>query len=172
MRENRRTEIVTSAVRLARADGLDAVTYEAIARSLSISKAGVVYHFPQRRDVLRAMVERTTSDVALVVEQRHHETGEPRMVSYVTMLLDGVLPLESPALAGAIAADEELARGWREKLEVWTDEVVATGVSRDDVLTGYLAATAGAWTQTASQLLGVRRTILRLLGADNQDVAK
>ena len=172
MRENRRTEIIASALALARAEGLDAVTYEAIARSLSISKAGVVYHFPQRRDVLRAMVERTSSDVALVVEQRHHETGEPRMISYVTMLLDGELVLESPALVGAIAADEDLARGWREKLEGWTDELVATGVSRDDVLTGYLAATAGAWTQTPSQLLGVRRTILRLLGADNEGVVK
>ncbi|MGA7203155.1 MAG: helix-turn-helix domain-containing protein, partial [Specibacter sp.] len=61
MRENRRTEIIASAVTLARTEGLGAVTYEAIARNLGISKAGVVYHFPQRRDVLRAMVDHTTA---------------------------------------------------------------------------------------------------------------
>lgn len=157
---------------LARAEGLGAVTYEAIAGNLGISKAGVVYHFPQRRDVLRAMVERTTSEVVNAVENHHEETGEPRMVSYVTMLLDGVLQPEGPALAAAVAADAELAREWNELLEVWTGELVATGVGGDDVLTGRLAATAGAWTLAPNQLRGVRGTVLRLLGADNQELAK
>lgn len=172
MRENRRTKIVTSAVALARAEGLEAVTYEAIARSLGISKAGVVYHFPQRGDVLRAMVERTTSDVALLVERRHEETGEPRMVSYVTLLFDEVLQPESPALSVAIAADRELARGWYELLQEWTDELVATGVDRGDVLTARLAATAGVWMLPLPALLGVRRTVLRLLGVSLQEVRK
>ncbi|MGA7206616.1 MAG: hypothetical protein WBX27_18530, partial [Specibacter sp.] len=105
---------------------------------------------------------------ALAVERRHVETGEPRMVSYVVMLLDQALQPESPALATAIAADAELARGWRELLDGWSDELVATGVDRDDVLTGRLAATAGAWTLTPAQLGGVRRTVLGLLGGSGE----
>ncbi|MDN5724305.1 MAG: TetR/AcrR family transcriptional regulator [Propionibacteriales bacterium] len=163
MRENRRTQIVSSAVALARADGLDAVTYDAIARRLGISKAGVVYHFPQRGDVLRAMVEQTTSEVAGAVERHHEQTGKPRMVSYVILLLDGVIRPESPGLSTAIATDGALARGWRDLLATWTEELAATGVDPDDVRTGYLAATAGVWALEPGQLAGVRRTILELL---------
>lgn len=168
MRENRRTQIVSTAVELARADGLNAVTYDAIARSLDISKAGVVYHFPQRRDVLRAMVEQTSSEVALVVDRRHDDTGEPRLSCYVTMLLDGDLQPENPGLTAAIATDAELAQQWRGLLDRWTDEIVAAGVDGDRARTAHLAATAGVWTLDRAQLACVRRAVLGLLADNNQ----
>ena len=172
MRPNRQTEIIKTATTLARAQGLGAVTYESISSAMGVTKAGVVYHFPQRRDLLRAMVGHTTQEVRTQVEHLHDQTGTPRMTAYISLLLDGTLGAESPALTTEIAADDELAHEWRELLESWTSELVELGADRGDVLTARLAASAGAWMLSPDQVPYLRSTVDRLLNARDGEATR
>ncbi|AGP31849.1 TetR/AcrR family transcriptional regulator [Corynebacterium terpenotabidum] len=52
MRTSKRDLILDAAVGIIAAAGIDAVTYESLAEAAGMSKSGMVYHFPSRRDLL------------------------------------------------------------------------------------------------------------------------
>ena len=55
MRPNKKHEILDAAVALIEADGLDAVSYEALAEASDMSKSGIIYHFPSRYEIMRGI---------------------------------------------------------------------------------------------------------------------
>ena len=52
MRSSKRDLILDAAVKIIGEAGVDAVTYESLAEAAGLSKSGMVYHFPSRRDLL------------------------------------------------------------------------------------------------------------------------
>src|SRR5690625_7945911 len=55
MRPSKKHEILDAAVALIEADGLDAVSYEALAEASNMSKSGIIYHFPSRHEIMRGI---------------------------------------------------------------------------------------------------------------------
>ena len=55
MRPSKRDEILRAAVQLIEHDGLEAVSYEALATASEMSKSGIVYHFPSRHEIMRGI---------------------------------------------------------------------------------------------------------------------
>ncbi|MCS5479604.1 TetR/AcrR family transcriptional regulator [Corynebacterium sp. YIM 101645] len=52
MRRSRREHIIDAAVALIAADGLEAVSFEALAEAAGLSKSGIIYHFPSRHELM------------------------------------------------------------------------------------------------------------------------
>lgn len=52
MRRSRRELIIDTAVGLIAADGLEALSFEALAEAAGLSKSGIIYHFPSRHELL------------------------------------------------------------------------------------------------------------------------
>lgn len=57
MRVSKRDAILQTAVALIEEQGIEAVTYENLAKSSGLSKSGLVYHFPSRHELLRSIHE-------------------------------------------------------------------------------------------------------------------
>ncbi|MEY2882510.1 MAG: hypothetical protein RL490_234 [Pseudomonadota bacterium] len=112
----RRDEILEAAATMVMADGVSAVSMEAVARAAGISKALVYNYFPSRTDLLSALLRRT---VALFeVEGAAAAASADDFVDLVRattraylahVATHGVLIqrlLREPAVASAIEADE------------------------------------------------------------------
>ncbi|MCO8273149.1 TetR family transcriptional regulator [Actinoplanes sp. TRM 88003] len=57
MRPSKRTVIIEAALRVIGRDGVAGVTYESVAEEAGLTKAGLVYHFATREDLLRGVQE-------------------------------------------------------------------------------------------------------------------
>jgi AcrR family transcriptional regulator len=55
MRPSKRAQILDAALRVVARDGVTAVTYESVADEASLTKGGLVYHFPSRESLLTAL---------------------------------------------------------------------------------------------------------------------
>lgn len=55
MRPSKKEAILNAAVKLIEQDGLEAVSYEALAEASGMSKSGIVYHFPSRYEIMRGI---------------------------------------------------------------------------------------------------------------------
>ncbi|TFD92107.1 TetR/AcrR family transcriptional regulator [Cryobacterium lactosi] len=57
MRSSSRTDILAAALRVVDAAGGVDITYESVAREVGLSKAGLMYHFPSKDDLMYAVIE-------------------------------------------------------------------------------------------------------------------
>src|SRR5699024_9319593 len=55
MRQRKKEAILKAAVELIEQDGLEAVSYEALAEASGMSKSGIVDHFPSRYEIMRGI---------------------------------------------------------------------------------------------------------------------
>ncbi|AXR73919.1 MULTISPECIES: TetR/AcrR family transcriptional regulator [Auritidibacter] len=55
MRPSKKTKIIRTAIDLIEAGSLDSVSYDALAQSSGLSKSGIIYHFPSREEMMRAV---------------------------------------------------------------------------------------------------------------------
>lgn len=55
MRRSKRELILGAAVTLIAAEGLDALSFESLADAADLSKSGIIYHFPTRRELLLSL---------------------------------------------------------------------------------------------------------------------
>lgn len=55
MRTNKRHELLTHAIAIVEAKGLEALTYDSLAQASGFSKSGLIYHFPSREALLLAI---------------------------------------------------------------------------------------------------------------------
>lgn len=64
--EQRRLEIIETALRLAATHGPDRISAEAIARELSITQPAVFRHFPRKGDIWNAVIQRLAEELSQV----------------------------------------------------------------------------------------------------------
>lgn len=57
MRQSKRTEILEAAKRVIQREGVTTLTYESVAAEAGLTKGGLLYHFPSREDLIRALHE-------------------------------------------------------------------------------------------------------------------
>ncbi|WP_246126136.1 TetR/AcrR family transcriptional regulator [Nesterenkonia populi] len=57
VRESKREQALEAATRVVQRDGVTALSYEAVAAEAGLTKGGLVYHFPSREALLRALHE-------------------------------------------------------------------------------------------------------------------
>lgn len=73
-----RDKICEAAIRTASRDGLLAMTLDNVAKEAGISKGGVMYHFPSKDDLVRAMLEYFGAQVEQMVLRQIADDPEPR----------------------------------------------------------------------------------------------
>lgn len=87
MRRSKREPILDAAVSLIAAEGLDALSFESLADAAGLSKSGIIYHFPSRRDLLlgihrhlAAAWERELREIAGAPPEELDDAGRLRAV--------------------------------------------------------------------------------------------
>ncbi|MFV0451268.1 MAG: TetR/AcrR family transcriptional regulator [Propioniciclava sp.] len=62
MRPSKRVSIIEAALRVIGRLGVSGLTYETLAEDADVTKAGIVYHFPTREDLLRGLHEHAAAE--------------------------------------------------------------------------------------------------------------
>lgn len=73
-----RDKICEAAIRAASRDGLLAMTLDNVAKEAGISKGGVMYHFPNKDELVRAMIEHFGAQLEQMVLRRIADDPQPK----------------------------------------------------------------------------------------------
>lgn len=147
-RVSNRRQLLEAAIRVAENHGLQAVTLDSVAAEAGLTKAGLLYHFPGRRELLVAVYAHLAAeweaDMVAELGGGDPETASPRdrLRAYIKVSSRPMSKAELVYLADA-RDDRELIEPWREVADRWIppfDEMA----SRPEVMVACLAAD-GLW---------------------------
>lgn len=124
-----RDKIIDAAMDIVRDQGVAKLTLEQAAREAGLSKGGVLYHFKTKDDLVRAMVERLTSQCDML--HRRYYAEEPEgpyrwARTVVRTAFDPNGPASdriSGALLAAVATNPELAAPLHDKFREWVERI-------------------------------------------------
>lgn len=88
-----RDELCEAAIRTAGRDGILSMTLDNVAREAGVSKGGVMYHFPSKDHLVRAMIEHFGAKLEEAMLRRIADDPEPRG-RWARALLHMVFPAE------------------------------------------------------------------------------
>jgi AcrR family transcriptional regulator len=126
MRPSNRTAIVEAALRVAHRQGGAQFSFEATASEAGLTKAGVLYHFPTREDLVLAVVEHVAhvwDDAMREALDRPLEESTPaeRIRAYVVVAAGDEVSLGEFAIyADALCRPEHLGP-WNDVFAPWFD---------------------------------------------------
>lgn len=130
-----RDRLLDAAERAVARDGMQGLTLEAVAREAGVSKGGLLYHFPSKRELIIAVVERLGERCE--ADQKQAElAGGPGCGAfaraYVTARHDALEEEETKhvhvALLAAAATDPQYLEPFRRRLVEWQAKLEADGI--------------------------------------------
>lgn len=129
-KESKRTFLLTAANAIVQRDGAENLTLDALARETGLSKGGVLYHFPTKEALLKAMLENWIDGFESSINEALKSTP-PGSGTWLRAFIrasaydENVLPSNALSLLAAIAYDYELLALVRERAEVWQKQATS-----------------------------------------------
>jgi len=178
IKESKRAFLLGAANIIVRRDGAESLTLDALAHETGLSKGGVLYHFPTKEALLKAMLENWMegfeSSINTALENTH-SGGGAWLRAFIKTSADEESTLQSNALSllAAIANNYELLAMVRERAEIWQKQVAS---DFDPALATLLRLAADGlfWTEllnmappTGSLRVQVIDLMLKLAGEQN-----
>lgn len=152
MRRSNRERIIAGALEIIGREGVDALTFEALAERVGLTRGGVVYHFRTREALLAGIAEDLLArwrDEALAALDKPFEEAphSERLAALAASVLDGaLLPGELAFLMSGRPETAGLNRAWGSFQRQWVgDPLTLTPGQRVGLL-----AVDGWWTELAS----------------------
>lgn len=155
MRPSQRTAILDAALRLVGAEEGADITLEAVARESGMTKPGLMYHFPTKDALMRAVVDhqagRWEAKMLDALGMPFEEsTPAQRILAYVQVASTGQLARSDFAIFTQAGYRPAYAQVWVERLARWFD--LPSGMPSDErarLTTARLAAD-GLWAADAT----------------------
>ncbi|MBC8102662.1 MAG: TetR/AcrR family transcriptional regulator [Cytophagales bacterium] len=157
---NRRDSILLAASKVVQQSGAEALTLEAVAQAAGISKGGLLYHFPNKEALLKAMVAEmialfNTEIASELAAEDGPETGRwLRAYVRATLTEDSEFDAVTQGLFAAFASNPDLLTPAREAAALWQAQAQSDGLDPGLAATIRLAAD-GFWL---SSLFGLEPT--------------
>ncbi|NJQ08809.1 TetR/AcrR family transcriptional regulator [Streptomyces lonarensis] len=178
MRPSSRSRILDAAVHVVARDGITSLTLDAAAEEAGVTKGGLIYHFPSRDALLRAIQAHLTTrwEALLLAELAvpfEEADASRRAAAYAAVCAGGGTGGADLAFMMESATDPALAEAWTELTRRWVAPPASAGPAEIDRLVARLAADGlwlgdsvggGADLDPAVRAAVVRR-ILELTGA-------
>lgn len=150
-RPSNREELLAAASRLVHEGGPTSLTLDAVGEAAGVSKGGVLYHFPTKRALVGAVVDRVLDDFEAEVDRRAADATGPGAWAhaYVDATFDAVAsgPDIAAALVGAGSAPGLLER-CATRFDAWDRRLREDGLDGADAALVRYAAD-GWWTYAA-----------------------
>lgn len=179
MRTSKRDLILDAAAGIISESGIDAVTYESLAEAAGMSKSGMVYHFPSRRELflgihrhLATQWERELEDAA---GGKAEDVDAAARLRAIVMTLSHSASRAELLVQLDVGSDPAFAEVWAEVDQRWMPsaaEITDPGVDGDLARAAYLVQVAadGLWVHdhvhrslTADQRAALTDSILALI---------
>ncbi|WP_281004470.1 MULTISPECIES: TetR/AcrR family transcriptional regulator [Mesorhizobium] len=135
-----RDKILAAAVEISHENGAANLSLDAVAARAGVSKGGLLYHFPSKAALMRAMVETFVARVEADLEDTARNSGN--LLSAFVSVTGEECAKPIPGAAGvlaAIAEDPDFLKPVKEFQRRLLDRLQAGAKSADDVLLIYLA---------------------------------
>ena len=129
MRTSKRERIITGALELAHRDGFDALTFDALAEHVGLTRGGIIYHFRTKTDLLEgiaaAFQERWRAEALEALGKPLGEASRAeRIEALARSVVDGeILPGEVSFMLSATPEAEKLKETWSALRHEWVGEV-------------------------------------------------
>ncbi len=129
MRTSKRDRIITGALELAHRNGFDALTFDALAEHVGLTRGGVIYHFRTKTDLLEgiaaAFLERWRAAALEALGKPPKEASRTeRIEALARSVLDGdILPGEISFMVSATPEAEMLEEAWNTLRREWVGEI-------------------------------------------------
>jgi AcrR family transcriptional regulator len=144
-RPNSRERILKAASELVREVGANNISLDAVAERAGISKGGLLYNFPTKVELLRAIVSRHVERMeAQVAEARARHADSPNALIHAVidsccLAEDAGRPAKPTGILAAIAQDPQLLDPVREHVRRLMQEIRRTSRNPDRALIALLA---------------------------------
>jgi len=148
----RRREILAAATRMFSERGFDGATYSELAEAVGISQAGLLHHFPTKRDLLLAVL-RDRDQRNEVDGRRRQAAGEDFLTAFVDILRENEANPVLVQLFGLLSAEsiredhpahEYFVTRYQQLVELATDALRDT-VDEDALPEGATTETVARW---------------------------
>ncbi len=129
MRTSKRDRIITGALELAHRDGFDALTFDALAEHVGLTRGGVIYHFRTKTELLEgiaaAFQERWRAEALEALGKPVEEAScTERIEALARSVIDGaILPGEVSFMLSTTAEAEMIKNAWEVLRDEWVGEV-------------------------------------------------
>ncbi|WP_278698917.1 TetR/AcrR family transcriptional regulator [Actinomyces oris] len=129
MRTSKRDRIITGALELAHRDGFDALTFDALAERVGLTRGGVIYHFRTKTELLEgiaaAFQERWRAEALEALGKPLEEANRTeRIEALARSVLDGeILPGEVSFILSSTPQAETIKNAWDMLRDEWIGEV-------------------------------------------------
>ncbi|MES2585200.1 MAG: TetR/AcrR family transcriptional regulator [Pseudomonadota bacterium] len=127
MRPSNRTKILDAAVRVIHRDGLIGVTFDSVAAEASVTRGGMMYHFPSREALVQAIHEHLAAQWEASLESvagkpKSEATAKERAIAYARTSARSANRAE---LLSALQSGESTATAaaWDAVLDDWASPV-------------------------------------------------
>jgi len=80
-KETVRERIIAAAIAVAKEEGAGRLSLDAIARRAGLSKGGLLYHFPKKDALMRALVEHHLTGDDVAIQEAARDPGQPNAVA-------------------------------------------------------------------------------------------
>jgi len=126
--------------------GADALTLEAVAQEAGISKGGLLYHFPSKKQLIQGMIESMIASVDSALHEELVKSSGDYMASYIraSFKTEAGPDQISYALFAAFSNDPVLIKPLRARFYKMQNEIVAAAPS-EEVGTIIRLALDGLW---------------------------
>lgn len=149
MRPSSKAKLLDAAVRVAARDGIAGMTLEAVAAEAGLTKAGLLYHFPSKDAMLRAVQQHLVGEMekqllAALGRPREEATPERRVRAYVDVITSMSLRKAELAFVLESIAHPDLISEWDRLMSEWAPQPASTDEAMLDLFLARLAAD-GLW---------------------------
>jgi AcrR family transcriptional regulator len=142
-KETARERIIAAAIAVAKESGAGRLSLDAIARRAGVSKGGLLYHFPKKDALMRALVEHHLADVEAAIHDAASEGARPNAVAraFIQAYRDKAhcQPPRPSGVLAAFAENPHLLEPVREHLDRVVERIRASAIDFDASLIAFLA---------------------------------
>jgi AcrR family transcriptional regulator len=123
--------ILDAANRVILDQGVEALTLEAVAQQAGVSKGGLLYHFPSKKKLIAAMINRLIAEVDSSLAEELVKSGGDYLTAYIraSFVINPERDKISCALFAAIAHDPDLIKPLQARFFEMQREIAAAAVS-------------------------------------------
>jgi|WetSurMetagenome_2_1015567.scaffolds.fasta_scaffold398672_1 AcrR family transcriptional regulator len=128
---NTRIALLKAACKIVIDHGAEALTLEAVANEASMSKGGLLYHFPSKKKLIEGMVKFLIDDMESSLEREMEKNGGKFLLAFVQVSINKNLEQNkiSAALFAAIGNDPELLKPLEERYIEWQNRTIESAPS-------------------------------------------
>ena len=123
MRTSKRDRIITGALELAHRDGFDALTFDALAEHVGLTRGGVIYHFRTKTELLEGIAA-AFQELEALGKPLEEANRTERIEALTRSVLAGeILPGEVSFILSNTPQAETIKNAWDMLRDEWIGEV-------------------------------------------------